>query len=1265
MGSRLEKQSNLIRKQLEHHTFDDEHGEEYDASRFGGFSDYFRRKRLKLQNVDTEIRSKSIDKPQIFRGMVVHVNGYTQPSLNDIHHLVASHGGFFLQYLDGKTTVTHIIAANLTPKKAIEFQNYRIVKPAWIVDSVAAGKVLPWTAYKVLQEGPAQRRLDFHGDKLVCPIKSNPRSYRDQTNNSWYTTHVKNFVNHINKDIRPNSPILRTVEKDILGTHTADNTKRETCEAFTNKSRNCSHSSLSFKTISTLEEILDSAEKSNSFSELESIFNSATIAENNVKTPFPHESNSQHKSKLDDANLITYNCPHQKTTVSGIQDNSLGIQIQRPKVKPKKITAEEHNYHLRADPDVRKSTTANPEFIPQFFSESRLHHLSAWKAELKSRLQKITVQKSTLSDKLLIKRSGLRRYILHVDFDSFFCAVSLKNNPEWIGKPAAVAHSGGPGAEIASCNYPARAFGIKNGMWMKNALKLCPQIKVLPYDFPAYEAVCNQFYEVLLNVGGIIQSVSVDEALIDVTSMCHVPDEANNVMMDDNNDGDDKFLLEQERADAIASKLRQQIKEKTGCEVSVGIGPNILLARVALRRAKPAGQFQLKPKEALEYIDRLSVRDLPGVAHSIGGKLEENGVKLVKDVRQLLTKERLMKLIGPRIGEKIWNYSHGIDDTEVGEQAHRKSVSAEVNWGIRFISQQEAEDFVQNLCVELQRRLVDQKVRGRQLTMKIMKRSAGAPLDPPKHLGHGICDTFSRSIIFGIATNRAQVIGREALSILRSYGFSPGELRGLGVQMTKLEPVRATIDVDLDGSQLRIDYMKSTSKSGRRSRDDPIDDETEKPDNYSGFSSTTFNKNKIGSDERIGKLSMAFRKTKCSTQFLNDQDPIDEDIQQKLSATNKNAHPASAILRLNSSDPMFSPKPLNITGTQFIIPSQIDPNVLQELPSDLRTRLVAQSKIKETPKNDALTSVKPPITKSPNFQDYNSQLPSQLDLDVFYALPEDLKTEVLATCKTGNFNKLNQPAVPRKARKLPEPLSKIPLRRRKHGRGRPFGIRSIHDPRQLSFLTFSNRVQAENSSVETANIKAKKESGPDGAKAEPKHGSENFSIDEDFLSALPEDVKDELLAEQKRRQWNLAQSSLFKCTGPPIKNKKSIEQGSPMAPRRIVLPKRAARPTFTTQELSSLSQLRETTSAWYEEFAREGPYSEDVSALNRYLRRVVIEERDLAKAFGVVRWLEYLVNPVGQNESAGTNTWLSALDNIKTGVQSAVQERGLGRIDFS
>ncbi|GME24340.1 DNA-repair protein UmuC-like protein [Neofusicoccum parvum] len=174
MGSRLENTSNAVRKRIENHTFDNEEGEEYEASNFGGFAEYFRRKAIKLQNLDAELRSQSVDNPQIFRGVVAHVNGYTQPSLNDLHKLIVTHGGGYIQYLHGKTTVTHIIASSLTPKKAVEFRNYRIVKPAWVVDSVKAGKLLPWDNYRVVDEGAGQKVLGFEKGKVNLGQQNSP-----------------------------------------------------------------------------------------------------------------------------------------------------------------------------------------------------------------------------------------------------------------------------------------------------------------------------------------------------------------------------------------------------------------------------------------------------------------------------------------------------------------------------------------------------------------------------------------------------------------------------------------------------------------------------------------------------------------------------------------------------------------------------------------------------------------------------------------------------------------------------------------------------------------------------------------------------------------------------------------------------------------------------------------------------------------------------------------------------------------------------------
>ncbi|KAJ2967190.1 hypothetical protein NQ176_g9783 [Zarea fungicola] len=894
MGSVLEKNSASVRKRIENHSFDDEEGDEYEGSKFNGFGDYFRRKKIKLQNKDAELRATS-EKPQIFKGIVAHVTGYTQPPLHILHRDIVQHGGGFLQYLDSKTMATHIIASTLPPKKSVDFSRYRIVKPTWITESIEAGKLLPWSNYRVLDDGPRQKVLKFDGAKgLSQASPAAKQGYREQTENSFYTSQIR-------------------------ASASATQAWSQAVEQLQTPSRS----------VSSVEKSSEQAMSSN-------------VKDNNDLTPTTEATVATMPDIL----------PQVDTPTKAPAAQSRSVEESRPPMKEfsADMTPEEHNAWLLSDPRLRESSCANPNFLTKFYAESRLHHLSTWKAELKSSMQRLAADKG-LSENKFKTRPGARRYIMHVDFDSFFCAVSLKKFPEYVDKPAAVAHGTGSGSEIASCNYPARSFDVKNGMWMKRATELCPELKVLPYDFPAYEVASRAFYEAIMTVGGVLQSVSIDEALIDVTAVVYQATGSQGVGVDEGS-----VWREQEKVKMIAEELREKIKQETGCHVSVGIGGNILQAKVALRKAKPAGQYLLRPAEVLDYIGELKVEQLPGVSYSIGGKLEELGVRFVKDLREL-SREKLTSLLGPKTGEKLAEYARGIDKTEVGGQPPRKSVSAEVSWGIRFVTQQEAEDFVLNLCGELERRLLNEQVKGRHLTVKIMRRCLDAPLDPAKHLGHGKCDTFNKSVPFGVGTHNAETIGKEAVAVLRSYRFSPGDLRGLGVQMTKLEPIKRSTAA-ADGSQKKLEFTAfvNPASAKKSTRSEPIDD----PD--SGRRPKFV--------ERSGSL----------------EDPIADD---PLTPRRPKAHPAMVLAKSREEDAKAN-TPLNIGGTQFLQPSNIDMAVVAELPTDIRSRLMAQRSKSSTP---AVESQPNSRSESPAAMDF---LPSQVDAEVFNALPEDMKAEVLA-----------------------------------------------------------------------------------------------------------------------------------------------------------------------------------------------------------------------------------------------------------------------------
>lgn len=586
MGSRLEANSSSVRKRIEKHTFENEEGEEYEPSKFGGFNDYFRRKKIKLQNLDAELRSSN-DKPRIFRGVVAHVNGYTQPSLNDLHTLIVSYGGGFMQYLDGKTTVTHIIASNLTPKKKVEFAKYRIVKPAWVVDSTEAGRLLPWDAYRLIDEGVNQRVLGFDNGKIMSQASTVHGGYKDQTATSWYNEQVRAVTDQLK------SPTLGEHRSCIQGS--ADAVIRDTGqnslsmripsaqradEESTEFHVKTLNSSASPKTAKVADDYMSKTDIVAQSPDKSLIENIAEIAATSMSPSDAGETSFQalQGGSLRPEEEVTTKVDLYDPKVASKKDADLHIRETRPGGAD--ISAEEHNAVLLADPKIWKSTVVNPGFLKQYYEESRLHHLSAWKAALKSQMQALAAEKTSSQRSREKRAPGSRHYVLHVDFDSFFAAVSLKKHPQYVDKPVVVAHGNGAGAEIASSNYPARKFGIKNGMWMKHAQKLCPDLKVLPYDFKAYEHASRGFYDAILDTGGIVQSVSIDEALIDISLQC---------IAAGGHDGkgihEGSIWREQVKADEIASDLRDKVKEKTDCAVSVGIGGNILLAKVALRKA--------------------------------------------------------------------------------------------------------------------------------------------------------------------------------------------------------------------------------------------------------------------------------------------------------------------------------------------------------------------------------------------------------------------------------------------------------------------------------------------------------------------------------------------------------------------------------------------------------------------------------------------------------------------------------------------------------
>ncbi|KAL0055598.1 hypothetical protein WJX82_002289 [Trebouxia sp. C0006] len=425
---------------------------------------------------------------------------------------------------------------------------------------------------------------------------------------------------------------------------------------------------------------------------------------------------------------------------------------------------------LRGPP---KSSRDDPHFMDSYYKSSRLSFIGRWKARIEALtattaahapLPQTAHQPSALASALRGNQAAevsVERSIIHLDMDCFFASVAALAEPAFKGKPLAVSHSSsaqGTG-EVSSANYEARKFGIRPSMFIAEAKKRCPHLIVMPYQFDKYEEVSEQVYRILLKATACVQPVSCDEAYLDVTGL-----------------GD---------PEEIVSSIRQQIFDATGCTASAGIGSTMLTARLATKKGKPNGQYRIHPHEVDAYLLDLEVDELPGVGWNICQKLKEVGIASVRDARAS-TKDVLQREIGNKTGSQVWAYAHGIDDRQVEPPKSRKSVGAECNWGIRFQNDADALAFMDNLAGELSTRMKAAGVRGRSISLKLKRRKTNAP-DPPKFMGHGDCDNISRSVTLSRFTDAASELGSQGKALLRALRVDPTQIRGIGLNVTKLD----------------------------------------------------------------------------------------------------------------------------------------------------------------------------------------------------------------------------------------------------------------------------------------------------------------------------------------------------------------------------------------------------------------------------------------------------------------------------------------------
>ncbi len=245
------------------------------------------------------------------------------------------------------------------------------------------------------------------------------------------------------------------------------------------------------------------------------------------------------------------------------------------------------------------------------------------------------------------------RRILHADMDCFYAAVHMRDDPSLVGKPVVVGGDPSGRGVVAAANYEARKFGIHSAMPAAEARRRCADTVFIRPDFSRYREESRAIFDIYREYTPLVQTLSLDEAYLDVS----------------------EHLGAFGSATAIAQDIRRRVREERRLTVSVGVGPNKLVAKIASDQDKPDGLTVVRPSQAAAFLAPLPVRRLHGVGPATEKILLAMGLKTIADLRDapvdLLTNR--FGHWGRAMQQRAW----GIDDRPVHNDHVRKSLSTE------------------------------------------------------------------------------------------------------------------------------------------------------------------------------------------------------------------------------------------------------------------------------------------------------------------------------------------------------------------------------------------------------------------------------------------------------------------------------------------------------------------------------------------------------------------------------------------------------------
>lgn len=242
-----------------------------------------------------------------------------------------------------------------------------------------------------------------------------------------------------------------------------------------------------------------------------------------------------------------------------------------------------------------------------------------------------------------------KRKILHFDMDCFYAQVEMRDNEALRNIPLAI---GGPPKSrsvLCTSNYIARKFNVRSAMPVDYALKLCPDLVILPPNFKKYSDISEEIFDIYRQYTDLIETLSLDEAFLEIDP--------------------------KENATLLAKTIKEKILKKTQLTSSAGVSYNKFLAKIASDWNKPNGLCVIPPEKAFDFLTNLEIKKLPGVGPKTSDFLKEHHLNSISDIRK--TDPRKLREVLGDFSETLLDFAYGIDEREVSPHSPPKSISVE------------------------------------------------------------------------------------------------------------------------------------------------------------------------------------------------------------------------------------------------------------------------------------------------------------------------------------------------------------------------------------------------------------------------------------------------------------------------------------------------------------------------------------------------------------------------------------------------------------